>query len=432
MIYLFRGATPYSLIGLLLLLSFSTGCLNPRGGVGKRVGDRAFISHYKKVPAEEGRLRLAVKDFIDVKGQVTTAGSEYVSKHSKPAARDAECLAGARRENVILVGKTNAAEFGVTASGVNIYFGTPRSPLDPEDKLIPGGSSSGSAVAVAAGMADVAFGTDTGGSVRIPAANCGVYGLKTTFGLISLKGVFPMSPKHLDTVGPLARDLPHLVEGMDLLKPGFQKKYNAAVAASPSRRRIKVGRLYVDGTDPAIEEAVDRALRASGFTIVKLNRDFKKRWEQAQRDGRSVALADAWESDQDYIDKKGISLTTRGALLLGRIEYSTTYPGALKRRIEWQRTLRDTFYDVDFIALPTMRRTPPRIPETGSSPIFENMVFDQQNTVAFNLSGNPALAMPIPLAGKKPVPATSLQLVGPMKSEAQLLNAARLMQSKRR
>lgn len=403
--------------------------MGPRGGVGKHVGDRAFISHYKKVPPADGRLRLAVKDFIDVKGQVTTAGSEYVAKHSRPAASDAACLAGARSQNVLLVGKTNAAEFGVTASGVNDYFGTPRSPLNPQDKLIPGGSSSGSAVAVASGMADVAFGTDTGGSVRIPAANCGVYGLKTTFGLVSLKGVFPMSPKHLDTVGPLAKDLPRLVQGMNLLQPGFDKKYQAAVASSPSRRQIKIGRLYVPGTDPAIEKAVDKELRASGFTIIRLDKEFRKKWERAQKDGKTVALADAWASDQQYMDKKGVSLTTKGALLLGKIEYNTTYPAALKRRVEWQHTLRQTFREVDFIALPTMRKTPPRIPETGSSPLFETVVFDQQNTVAMNLSGNPALAVPIPLDGDESVPKTSLQLVGPPKHEAELLNAARLLHS---
>jgi Asp-tRNAAsn/Glu-tRNAGln amidotransferase A subunit and related amidases len=115
--------------------------------------------------------------------------------------------------------------------------------------MIPGGSSSGSAVAVATGMADVAFGTDTVGSVRVPAACCGILGLKTTFRLVSLKGVFPLSPDNLDTVGPMAKDIPRLVPGMDLLQEGFAARFKKAVGAKPSTRDIKIGRLYIDGTD---------------------------------------------------------------------------------------------------------------------------------------------------------------------------------------
>ena len=133
-----------------------------------------------------------MKDNIDMKGVVTSAGSEYILEHNPPAARDADCLAIARTRNVRIVGKTNLSEFAVAPSGLNDYFRTPKNPLSNRRKLIPGGSSSGSAVAVANGSADVAFGTDTAGSVRVPAACCGVVGLKTTFGLISTKGLFPV------------------------------------------------------------------------------------------------------------------------------------------------------------------------------------------------------------------------------------------------
>src|SRR4029434_9951199 len=103
-------------------------------------------------------------------------------------------------------------------------------------RLIPGGSSSGSAVAVASGRADVAFGTDTAGSIRVPAGCCGVVGLKTTYGLVSLDGVFPIAPKHLDTVGPMARDVKGTVAGMDLLQRGFAGRYQQAVASNPSAK----------------------------------------------------------------------------------------------------------------------------------------------------------------------------------------------------
>jgi amidase len=143
-----------------------------------------------------------------MKGLVTTAGSEYFAKTSPPATGDAECLAIARERNVRIIGKTNLSEFAVAPSGLNEYFGTPKNPFSKWRKFIPGGSSSGSAVAVARGMADVAFGTDTAGSIRVPAACCGIVGLKTTFGLISLKSVLPIDPNHLDTVGPMAKDKP--------------------------------------------------------------------------------------------------------------------------------------------------------------------------------------------------------------------------------
>src|SRR5437868_10663091 len=127
-----------------------------------------------------GRTRLAVKDLIDVEGIPTTAGSRAVEQTAKPAARDAACLAGARAAGARIVGKTNLHELAMLPIGTNPWFGTPVNPLDAS--LIPGGSSSGSAVAVATGGADVALGTDTGGSVRIPSAWCGAAGLKTTSG----------------------------------------------------------------------------------------------------------------------------------------------------------------------------------------------------------------------------------------------------------
>ena len=186
-------------------------------------------------------MRLALKDRFHAKGVVTTAGSEYLSRNRPPAAHDAKCVAIARQRNVRIVGKTNLSEFAIAPSGINDYFGTPKNPYNGWHKLIgwrkliPGGSSSGSAEAVADGLADVAFGTDTAGSVRVPAACSGIVGLKTTFGLVSLEGVFPVEPEHLDTVGPMAKNVANVVRGMDLLQNGFAARYEAAVAASFSR-----------------------------------------------------------------------------------------------------------------------------------------------------------------------------------------------------
>lgn len=203
-------------------------------------------------------LRVAVKDLIDVAGLPTTAGSLAVADLARPAAADAACLTGLRaaiaRGQACLAGKVNLHEMAYGISGINTAFGTPVNPLDPA--LVPGGSSSGSAVAVATGEADIAYGSDTGGSIRIPAACCGVAGLKTTWGRVPLGGVWPLAPS-LDTVGPLARDVAGLVTGMALLEPGF------TVSAGPP---AAVGRVTME-TDPAIATAVDAALAATGWQI---------------------------------------------------------------------------------------------------------------------------------------------------------------------
>src|SRR5436190_479906 len=141
-------------------------------------------------------LQVAVKDLIDVAGLPTTAGSLAVADLARPAAADAACLTGLRaaiaRGQACLAGKVNLHELAYGISGINTAFGTPVNPLDPA--LVPGGSSSGSAVAVATGEADIAYGSDTGGSIRIPAACCGVAGLKTTWGRVPLGGVWPLAP----------------------------------------------------------------------------------------------------------------------------------------------------------------------------------------------------------------------------------------------
>lgn len=414
----------------LCSISCLSGCSALQGHSPTGTPDHAFIVYWPP-PENSKQLRLAVKDLIDMKGVVTTAGSEYVAKTSPPASQDAQCLELARERNVQIVGKTNLTEFAVTVSGKNSYFRTPRNRPDGKHKFIPGGSSSGSAVAVETGMADVAFGTDTAGSIRLPAACCGILGLKTTFGLVPLKGVFPISPKHLDTVGPMAKDMTHLVQGMDLLQRGFAARYESAVAAKPSAKDIRIGRLYLDGTDPAIDKALDDALAAKRFKVIKLDQAFKAKWEQAQKDGKTVAFADVWFNDQKYTDKKGVRGTTKTIINLGKLDSTNNYKDALKRQAAWQHDLRQVFKKVDFIALPTLQKLPPKFPFFGRTVVFELQVFNTQNTTAVNFAGNPALAMPIPMPAKgKTVPVTSLQLVGRRLSEAELLNAGRLIESK--
>jgi Asp-tRNA(Asn)/Glu-tRNA(Gln) amidotransferase A subunit family amidase len=414
------------LIGLASVTLLS-GCSFVRGWSSNGPKNRAFIAYW---PPPEGstQLKVAIKDNIDMEGVVTTAGSEYLLKHNPPAKKDAACLAILRQRPVHIVGKTNLSEFAVSPSGTNDYFGTPSNPFNKLWKLIPGGSSCGSAVAVANGQADVALGTDTAGSVRVPAACCGIVGLKTTHGLLSLDGVFPIEPEHLDTVGPMARDIAHTVIGMDLLQSGFAQRYASVAAAKPTGKGIRVARLRLKNTYPRIDDAVDEALAKAGFQVVRLGDDFRKKWEQAALDGDNVAATGAWLNDGKYRFKLGVTNRAKSVIGVGQLSYQTSYRAALARRADWQRTLQNVFKRADFIAVPTMKSTPSAIPPNFGYGVIEAVMLKLQNTVAVNLAGNPALAMPVPMRGAM-VPVASLQLIGPPRSEAELLNAGRIVEA---
>lgn len=416
-------------------ITFFSGCSLLPSGSPRLTGNRAFIVHWP--PATNStQLKLAVKDNIDMIGVPTTAGSKrlaqgsfftfYASK-AKPAEKDAPCLAIARQRNVQIVGKANLSEFALAPSGFNEYFGTPPSPLSRTRTLLPGGSSCGSAVAVANGMADVAFGTDTAGSIRVPAAWSGIVGLKTTHGLVPVEGVYPIEPEHLDTVGPMGKDIAHTVKGMDLLQNGFAALYGEAVAANSTAQKIRIGRLILKDTDPKIDQAVDEALEKTGFQVILLDDSFSEEWERATKDGNTIATAGAWISDKRFRHALGVSARAKSAILAGRMLYPTVYKEAVARQADWQNSLKELFKKVDFIALPTVQTEPPVIPPNLKIGILEAQVLKLQNTVAVNFAGNPAVALPIPLHGGE-VAVTSLQLIGPRLGEAQLLNAGRLVE----
>jgi len=258
-------------------------------------------------------------------------------------------------------------------------------------------------VAVATGDADVAYGSDTGGSVRIPSACCGTAGLKTTWGRISLDGVWPLSPS-FDTVGPMARDVAGLVTGMALLEPGFAPD-DAPVAD------LRVARLPIDA-DPDITDAVGRALDATGWTW----RDLPlPGWDEATIQAGLLLVVEAWHSNSALVaeDAGGIGEDVRSRLELGSTFDDAAVRTAWVAQREWQATLERVFNDVDVLVTPTLTIFPPRLEEG------ENLLVSRC-TLPVNLAGVPALSLPVPARG--PVPA-SIQLIGPAHSEARLLAA---------
>jgi amidase len=355
-----------------------------------------------RLPHGEGGVRLAVKDLIDVVGVPTTAGSRAVAEFAEPAGRDAACMAGARAAGAAIVGKANLHELAYGGAGINEWFGTPVNPLDPD--LLPGGSSSGSAVAVAVGDADVAYGSDTGGSIRIPSAFCGVTGLKTTHGRVPLDGVWPLAPS-LDTVGPIARDVAGVVTGMALLEPGF------LVDAPPARR---VGRIRPAGFEitASIDQAVDAAIASSGLEVTEID---LLGWLEAREACGVVIDAEAvWSNRALLADpaKRGlIGENVRARLTAADAVSGASLARARALQIRWREVMTAALRTVELLVLPTVPFYPPPL---AAAPGMHFNAF----TSPVNLSGFPALALPVP--GEHRLPA-SLQLIGPHGAEALLL-----------
>lgn len=352
--------------------------------------------------------RLAVKDAIDVAGLPTTAGSAAVAAEAEPAERDAAVVASARAAGARIAGKTNLTEFCLGVDGLNPWSGTPVNPLDPS--RVPGGSSSGSAVAVATGEADVAFGTDTGGSVRVPAACCGIAALKTTHGRVPLDGVHPLSPS-LDTVGPMGRDVAALVLGMRLIEPGF--------APVPYEPGGSLARIRAMGVRPEIDAAVDDALRR----VAPLTDVRTEYFQEAAMANGVIVGGEAWPRLGRYLERPDrVSERVRHRLPLlrsiahGRAGWAAEIRRAL--RAELDAILRRH----PAIALPVLATVAPEPDEDPEGDLALTTL-----TGPVNVAGLPAIALPVPLPGSH-LPA-SVQLIGPAGGEERLCGLAAAIES---
>src|SRR6516162_5051132 len=351
-------------------------------------------------------VRLAVKDCIDVAGVPTTVGCPVIAERARPAAQDAAVVAAARRSGAQIVGKTNLAELCWSAVGTNAWSGMPVNPADP--RRVPGGSSSGSAVAV--GEADVALGTDTGGSVRIPAACCGVAGLKTTWGRVPVQGVYPLAPS-LDTVGPLGADMAAVELGMRLIEPGF--------AAGSCELRVARVRPETDPeVDAAVETAIDAALAAAGIATTEVaGLDFAA----ASAAASLLIDVEAYQVNE-YLLPDLARLSSYNQRNLPEAAAVTADQAAAASRA--RASVREWFAALQarhpFLALPTLTGAPPLIGERGR--ISLTLL-----TMPANLAGLPALALPVP-GGPAGLPA-SLQLIGPPGSEEQLVALGRVIEA---
>lgn len=354
-----------------------------------------FLARPEAVP---GGRALAVKDLLDTAGLVTTYGSSFFRDHVP--ARSAEAVISLEAAGWATVGKTNLHEFAYGITSQNPHYGWVPNPVDPD--RTPGGSSGGSAAALAIGAAEGALGTDSGGSIRIPAACCGVVGFKPTHGLVSASGSFPLAPT-FDHVGPMTRSVATCEEMLVALVPGHEP------ARLESPAELTVGVLWADAAEPAIGAAVKRTAEA-----------FPARQRVELPDATAIGPVFMHEVAEIHRERFATSPEGYGDNVrtkLGRCLAVTDaeYDAALRRRRDYREQLADLFERIDLLITPTLPCPPP------PAAVDELAVREQliRFTFPFNATGAPALALPLH--------GTSVQLVGPPGADALVLAAGRAL-----
>jgi len=341
---------------------------------------------------------IAIKDSIDIAGYPTAAGSRAL-RDAPPAAEHAEVVSRLLDAGWSIVGKTTMHELAFGISGINDFAGTPVNPQAPD--CIPGGSSSGSAAAVAAGEVRIALGTDTGGSIRMPAACCGVVGLKPTFGRVSRRGAHP-AESSLDCVGPFADDVGGIIAAMAVIAPGFDP-----LQAHGAGRSFRIGLLDDVQADPAILEAVASALRKSGFSAQRVRLDGMG---AAYAAGMQIISAETWAAFGHLTGSGALQPDVEQRLIAASQVGRDDLLQAEVVRHAFMAQVDAVLDEVDAIVLPTLPGLPPTLAAVREgAPILGLTSLVRP----FNLSGHPALTLPVPLPGVPGVTIRAgLQIVG--------------------
>jgi aspartyl-tRNA(Asn)/glutamyl-tRNA(Gln) amidotransferase subunit A len=366
-------------------------------------------------PGPLNGVPVGLKDLIDHQGRVTTCGSAFYRVQASGSAPAVERLEAA---GAVIVGRTGLHEFAFGFSSENPHFGPVRNPWDPATS--PGGSSGGSGAAVAAGITPVAIGTDTGGSIRVPAALCGCYGLKVTHGRISLEGVFPLVPS-VDTVGPLANS----VENLDIAYRVLSG--DPSVAPSPDHLRIGIPQPWTD--DAPMDDEVDAEFTLATQHLAELGHEVVTVHLPEVLPGREIILAIAEEVTDVHREFRAQRLPY-GEDVAARLEdCETVTPEESQTGRAWQHLLRgrfaDVFETVDLLVTPTVPVMRKVIGVDTIGDLHYRAVLSWF-TALVNHTLHPALAMPLVDSGAPPV---SLQAIGPMGSETGLLGFGRALES---
>jgi aspartyl-tRNA(Asn)/glutamyl-tRNA(Gln) amidotransferase subunit A len=373
-----------------------------------------------------GGLPVSVKDLFDVAGYVTTAGSRVLA--DAPAATvDADAVIELRRAGAIIVGKTNMTEFAYSGVGLNPHYGTPRNPFDRANSRIPGGSSSGAAVSVADGMCVAAIGTDTGGSVRIPAALCGLVGFKPTADRISRRGVCPLS-QTFDSVGPIARTV-ECCAILDAVMAGLATDDIPAPARAAGLRLLVARTLVWDDVDSHVAKSVEAALtRLSGagvqFRDVALT-ELAEIPKVNANGGITAAEAFAWH--HALLDRAKAAYDPRVAVRIeqGRSISAADYRDLLDARARIGRSVIDSLGEDAIWIMPTVPHAAPQIAalEKDEAYFAINRLM-LRNAALVNFLDGCAITLPCHAAGAAPV---GLSLVAAKNQDRRLLAVARAL-----
>ena len=350
-------------------------------------------------------IPLAVKDLFDTAGLRTTYGSILFADHVPE--RTAEAVARLEAAGYVNVGKTNLHEFAYGVTSYNPHFGEVKNPLAPDRTA--GGSSAGSGAALAAGLADAALGSDSGGSIRIPAACCGVVGFKPSRGLVPLEGCFPLAPS-FDHAGPMGRDVETCVRMLEALAPGFER------AELGSLDELEVGVAWVDLAEPLVRARIQAAVelfprrRVVAFPFPEgVGAVFMREAAQSHR-GLFPEHADAYGENVRAKLERCLKVT------------DAEFEAALCRLKEYRRRATEALEGVDLLVTPTLAFVaPPAIRDDLE--IRDAMI---RFTYPFNALGWPALALPCGPA-EDGLPA-SVQLVAPTGEDASVLAAGSLLE----
>ncbi|XOB98734.1 amidase [Deinococcota bacterium DY0809b] len=404
--------------------------LEPGPVVAVRTGERALAAARKSAERyAAGRplgpldgVPVLVKDLLDVAGAVTAAGSAVLARLREPATADAAAVQKLERAGAVVVGKSQLNELAFSGLGLNPHFGTPANALNPD--WVPGGSSSGSAVAVARGLVPLAVGTDTGGSVRIPAAFNGLVGFKPSWGRVSTRGVTPLAVS-LDTVGPLA----HTVEdawAFFLALAGEPHRPLALPAAPP---RLLVPDDLLERARPEVQDAFERALAALEAAGARLERRplsaLAEVYELYRRYG-SLAAHEAYARWRGLLEVHGEAMDPR---VVRRVLAVAGRPSVDHVQLRRERARRVPAFwaglvGTDALVLPTAPVPPPTRAEVEAS---EEAFFRANDrvlayTMLFNFYAGPAVSLPL-------APGLGLMLAAAPGRDAALLALARWVEA---
>lgn len=352
-------------------------------------------------------LSVSVKDLFDVAGEPTLAGSTVLAG-TPPAVADCPAVARLKAAGGAVVGRTNMVEFAFSGVGINPHYGTPANPADPVTPRIPGGSSSGAAVSVAAGAAFIGLGSDTGGSIRIPAALCGIVGFKNTARLVPADGVVPLSTT-LDTVCAMTRSVRDAVLAHEILAA---RRVTRSPAPLSAYRLCVAQTSMLDGLDATVAQTFARTvrrLRDAGARIDEIAlSEIRDLGAIQSTGGFSAAESYAWHRSLLAHSAAGYDPRVANRITRGAAMKAHEYIDLLRARRDWIGKVERALRGYDAVLSPTVPIVAPPIASVAPGPAQDDEFFRVnalllRNTSVVNMLDGCALSVPCQAPGELPV-----------------------------